>query len=242
MFSTLILLDGRLARGRPSPWRDRRRHRARAHARQAEQNALHNQPTVRQAAGQTEAAAGRVEEARSGYLPQVSGTGTYERTTANYVFRPGVNIAPRTPWREWPWARARTSPCPRRAGARPTTSGASGVTGSQLIYDFNVTADKWRSANASHDAAGVERAGGHAAGAASTCGARTSRRAASSDLARVAEEAVANQKKHLDQIVAMVGAGMKSQIDLAHAANGARERPGAGGDRGEPRTPRISRS
>jgi outer membrane protein len=35
------------------------------------------------------------------------------------------------------------------------------------------------------------------------------------DLALVAEEAVTNQKKHLDQIVAMVQAGMKSQIDLA---------------------------
>ncbi|HTA20223.1 MAG TPA: TolC family protein, partial [Polyangia bacterium] len=35
------------------------------------------------------------------------------------------------------------------------------------------------------------------------------------DLARVAEEAVTNQQKHLDQITDMVSAGMKSQIDLA---------------------------
>src|SRR5206468_9331184 len=43
---------------------------------EAEQNALRYQTTLRQAAGQTEAAAGRVEEARSGYLPQLTGIAT----------------------------------------------------------------------------------------------------------------------------------------------------------------------
>ena len=44
---------------------------------QAEQNALRHQPTVREAVGQTEAATGRVDEARAGYLPQVNAVGTY---------------------------------------------------------------------------------------------------------------------------------------------------------------------
>src|SRR5262245_18456115 len=56
----------------------------------AEALALHNQPSVRQAAGQTEAAAGRVEEARAGYLPQLNGLATYERTTGNFAPRPGA--------------------------------------------------------------------------------------------------------------------------------------------------------
>ena len=38
---------------------------------QAEEAALRNQPTMREAHGLLEAAEGRVEEARSGYLPQV---------------------------------------------------------------------------------------------------------------------------------------------------------------------------
>ncbi|MES1208124.1 MAG: TolC family protein, partial [Pseudomonadota bacterium] len=57
---------------------------------QAEEVALRNQPTMREAHGLLEAAEGRVEEARSGYLPQVSVSATYERTTSNYAPRPGI--------------------------------------------------------------------------------------------------------------------------------------------------------
>src|SRR4051794_7747576 len=56
----------------------------------AEELALRNQPSVRQAAGETEAAAGRVEQARAGYLPQINGSGIYERTTGNFAPRPGA--------------------------------------------------------------------------------------------------------------------------------------------------------
>ena len=48
---------------------------------QAEETALRHQPTLRQAHGQTEAAEGRVEEARAGYLPQATATAGYQRTT-----------------------------------------------------------------------------------------------------------------------------------------------------------------
>jgi outer membrane protein len=169
---------------------------------QAEQNALRNQPTVRQAAGQTEVAEGRVEEARAGYLPQVTGTATYERTTANFAPRPG------------------TLPVTTIANNTSIKLGTTynfwsfGVTGSQLIYDFNVTADKWRSASASSDSA---QANEHVAALQALLNVRRAYFAArgARDLAKVAEEAVANQRKHLDQIVVMVGAGMKSQIDLA---------------------------
>ena len=56
---------------------------------QAEAEALRHQPAVLQAQGQVAAAEGRVEEARSGYLPQPSLTGTYQRITANFAQRPG---------------------------------------------------------------------------------------------------------------------------------------------------------
>src|SRR5581483_4370344 len=42
---------------------------------QAEESALRYQPTMRQARAQTDAAQGRVEQARAGYLPQATGTG-----------------------------------------------------------------------------------------------------------------------------------------------------------------------
>jgi len=180
----------------------------------AEQNALHNQPTVRQAAGQTEAAAGRAEEARSGYLPQVSGTGTYERTTANYVFRPGVNIAPSNTMAGMTMGTGTNLTVPPTSWSKTYDFWSFGLTGSQLIYDFNATADKMRSANASHDAAGASERAAMLQALFNVRRAYFTARG-QHDLVLVANEAVANQKKHLDQIVVMVGAGMKSQIDLA---------------------------
>jgi outer membrane protein len=168
---------------------------------QAEQNAVRNQPTVRQAVGQTEAAAGRVEEARAGYLPQVTGTGTYERTTGNFAPHPGT-----------------LPPSAMNMGAVSLVNTSDfwnfALTGSQLLYDFNVTADKWRSASASRDAAQSNERVAELQALLNVRRAYFTARGAR-DLTKVAEEAVANQKKHLDQIVAMVGAGMKSQIDLA---------------------------
>jgi outer membrane protein len=169
---------------------------------QAEQNALRNQPTVREAVGQTEAAAGRVEEARAGYLPQVNATGTYYFAKSG-----GVGVT--------------TSGVPVATGMAgggntgvQTGLWSIGAQGSQLIYDFNATADKWRSASASRDAAQSNERSVSQQALLNVRRAYFTARGAR-DLASVAEEAVANQKKHLDQIVAMVAAGMKSQIDLA---------------------------
>jgi outer membrane protein len=172
----------------------------------AEQNALGHQPTIRQAEGQTEAAAGRVEEARAGYLPQVGVTGTYQRTTGNFVSRAGVlpqtnmNVVVNT-----------------AVGWDPKFDYWSfALTGSQLIYDFNATADRWRAASASRDAA---EANVQATGAQALLNVRRAyfQARGQRDLVRVAEETVANQQKHLDQIQNFVAAGMRSQIDLATA-------------------------
>jgi outer membrane protein len=168
---------------------------------QAEQNALRHQPTVRQAAGQTEAAAGKVEEARAGYLPQVTATGTY------YIVKSGgVGVTPTgTP--------VATGMAGGAASGVQTGLWSLGATGSQLIYDFNATADKWRSASANQDAAASNERTAVLQALLNVRRAYFTARGAR-DLAQVAEESVANQKKHLDQIAAMVQAGMKSQIDL----------------------------
>ena len=164
---------------------------------QAEQNTLRHQPTVRQAVGQTDAAAGRVAEARAGYLPQVNANGTF------YFIRSG-------PLQTVPGAGTIMT----TAGGKTYDSWLASVTGTQLIYDFNATADRWRSASASRDAAESNE---HVSELQALLNVRRAYFTARGqrDLARVAEEAVTNQKKHLDQIVAMVGAGIKSEIDLA---------------------------
>jgi outer membrane protein len=172
---------------------------------QAEQNALRRQPAVRQAYGQSEAAAGRVEEARAGYLPQVTANGTYERTTGNFALRPGA--LPQTV-NGMPIA---VSPVSWSPAFNYWTFGLSA---SQLIYDFNATAERWGSAAAGHDAAEAT------ARAAETQALLAVRRSyfqarAQRDLSRVAEEAVVNQQKHVDQIKDLVKAGMRSQIALA---------------------------
>jgi outer membrane protein len=179
---------------------------------QAEQNALKHQPTVRQAEGQTEAAAGRVEEARAGYLPQVTGTGTYERTTGNYASRPGA--VPSNLMTANGMMITTNTAAPAVSWTKTYNLWSFGVTGSQLIYDFNATADKWRSASWSRDAAASSEEVAKQQALLNVRRAYFTARA-QRDLARVAEEAVTNQQKHLDQITDMVSAGMKSQIDLA---------------------------
>jgi outer membrane protein len=182
---------------------------------QAEKYALRGQPSVQQAAGQTEAARGRVEEARSGYLPQANAFATW------YIARHGFNglgvggmpVASGT---------GNGGTGNGGTGTNGTTSGAgtsynswgTGVTATQLIYDFNTTLDRWRSADASRVAAqqnerttaqqvllNLRRAYFTARG--------------QHDQVRVNEEALTNQQRHLDQIENLVQAGIRSQIDLA---------------------------
>jgi outer membrane protein len=171
----------------------------------AEQSALAHQPAVRQAAGQVEAAEGRVEQARSGYLPQVTGTGIYQRTTANFVSRPGA--LPASP----------TSP-----NLNPSYSSTTfnffnfGLTASQLIYDFGATSERWRAADVNRDAA---QSTGRSTVAQALLAVRRAyfQARAQKELVGVAQETVGNQQKHLEQIQGFVSAGIRPEIDLATA-------------------------
>lgn len=168
----------------------------------AEESALLHQPTLEQAFGQVEAAEGRVEQARAGYLPQLNGTATYQRTTANFAPRPGfvqmgVNVPPSGGW-----------------SAQMFNFWTFSATATQLIYDFGLTADRWRSANASRDAASWNRR------VIENQALLNVRRAffqgrAQRDLVAVAEDGVRNQEKHLEQSVALVKAGIRPDIDTA---------------------------
>jgi outer membrane protein len=165
---------------------------------QAVDKALGNQPNLRIARANTEAAQGRVEQARAPGLPQVTATGAYQRTTGNFAPRPGATTVTQTP----PWS--------------STTYDFFnfGITASQLIYDFGQTPGRRRAAEANREAtrasekltelqvvANVHRA--------------YYETLAQQELVKVARDAVANQEKHLAQVQGLVGAGLRPDIDLA---------------------------
>ncbi len=166
---------------------------------EAQRVAQERQPQLRAARAGTQAAEGRVEQSRSGLLPQLSATGGYERTTTNYVFRPGGVI---------------------RAGQDTSWSSVnywdSSVTLSQLLWDFGQTSDRWRSTQASARAtADQERATGQQI----LLLVRTAffNAVAYKELLAVARETLANQHNHLVQIEGFVQAGTRPPIDLSQA-------------------------
>ncbi len=179
---------------------------------QAEAAALRNQPTLMEAQGLLEAAEGRVEQARSGYLPQITVNGTYERTTSNFAPRPGV--LPNSLSTGGTNGSALTA-APTHVSWNPQYNYyLLGATGSQLLYDFGLTSNRWRAAAASRNAAGQNTR------TAALQALLTVRRAyflarAQRDLVDVAEETVKNQEKHVEQTQAFVRTGIQPDINLA---------------------------
>jgi len=166
---------------------------------EAEAAALRNQPALVQARGLTEASEGRVEQARSGYLPQVTLSVPYTRITNNPAPLPGVPTANNRPysWATFNYMNANLSV-------------------SQLIYDFGQTGSRWSAAESSRDAARLSE---QSTTAQVLLGVRRAyfQARAQRDLVDVAAETVANQQKHLHQIEAFVTTGIRPQIDLAQA-------------------------
>ncbi|MEO8213969.1 MAG: TolC family protein [Myxococcales bacterium] len=168
-------------------------------ARALETAAAH-QPSIQQARASTEAAAARIDQAAAVGLPQLTGTGTYQRTTGNFSPRPGATSA-------------------AVQMAPPWTTGTYnyfnfGATASQLIYDFGQTPERRRAAASTRDAAAAaERT------AAFTVKLQVQqaffRARAQRALTAVASAAVDNQGRHVDQIKGFVAAGLRPEIDLA---------------------------
>jgi outer membrane protein len=170
----------------------------------AEKVALQHQPALAQARGQSEAAEGRVEEARAGYLPQVNVAATYQRTTGNFAPRPGA--LPSTT----------SSTMATKSTSTTYNYFNAGVAASQLLYDFGQTSGRWGAAAANRDAALLSE---RAARAESLLNVRRAYFDARSrqDLVDVADQAVKNQERHLTQTEGFVRAGMRPDIDLARA-------------------------
>jgi outer membrane protein len=167
---------------------------------EAIQTARAHQPQLRQARANTEAASAVADEARAPLLPQIAVTASYDRATANYIFRPGVP----------PSSLSGTA-----SNSSSTTYNffSSGITVYQLLYDFGQTSQRWRAQQAAVEATALlERSATQQLELtvrATFFGAR-----ANKALMGVAEGTVANLRQHLDQTQAFVTAGTRPDIDL----------------------------
>jgi outer membrane protein len=158
------------------------------------------QPALRQARALSLAAGARADEARAPLLPQLVGSGQYQRTTANVVPRPGFAGLGTSQPESW----------------NTLNYWIYGATASLLVYDFGLTWDRWDASKA------VARSQRDTETATAVQTALTVRTAfflarAARDLVGVSRDNLANQDAHLRQIEAFVKAGTRPAIDLALA-------------------------
>jgi outer membrane protein len=160
-----------------------------------------HQPQLRQARAQVDAAEARVDEARAPLLPQVNASGSY--TTGNLVASPG-SIG--------------TGGATAGTGTSFDTSSfwRSGVSATQLIWDFGQAWSRRAAARASADAQGKSEQATRLGADLAIRGAYFTARAAR-DAVSVARTALENQTRHVDQIRAFTEVGTRPQIDLLQA-------------------------
>ncbi len=174
--------------------------------------AVEHQPNIRQAHYATAAASGRVEEARSGYLPQVIGAASWllggnkngvpcQGTTSaavvsGYGTGAPVPIAVQTPG---------SSPCSAYSGTLSAT---------QLIYDFGQTNGKWSSADRSVESLQATEATTRNQILYNVRSAFFTARADRA-LVHVQLETLENEQKHLVQTEGFVQVGTQPEISLA---------------------------
>jgi len=161
------------------------------------------QPQLRQAHASTEQAQAQADVAKSGLLPQIGGTGAYQRATGNFVLRPGSlpnSINTRNVNASWDTAPFYTF----------------GLSATQLLWDFRATSSTWRAGQASAASqAATERA--------TLLQVLTSVRnaffqaRAARGLVTVAVDTLANRERHLGQVEAFVEVGTQPEIALAQA-------------------------
>jgi outer membrane protein len=165
--------------------------------------ARERQPQIRQARFLTEAAYARADQVRAGLLPQVSATAGYQKTTANFIARPG----------SVPGSASTTS-----SGSRLSFFNFfnSSISVNQLIWDFGQTYGRYKAAKSLTEAQeNNERA--VSLQIENTLRAAFFLARANRALVGVANEAVVNFGKHLEQIQGFVEVGTRPEIDLAQA-------------------------
>ncbi len=167
----------------------------------AERSALEHQPNLRQARFATAAAAGRVEEARSAYLPQVNGTAEWlYGTEQGQSARPSCSAL----------TTAAGTPCGSQSAY------VASLAASQLIYDFGQTTEKWKSADRSVEALQATETTARNQILLNVRSAFFTARADRA-LVGVQAETLANEQKHLLQTQGFVQAGTQPEVALAQA-------------------------
>ncbi len=160
------------------------------------------QPQIRQAQASTAAAFARADESKASLLPSVSGSGAYQRSTANFTARPG----------SVPSQFSQSS-----GGSWQTFNYFNlGLSASQLVYDFGATPARWRAAQATAES---QHAGEHTTDQQVRYTVRSTYFAARADkeLVTVARETLADQQKHLEQTQGFVDVGTQPEIALAES-------------------------
>ena len=165
---------------------------------QAERSALEQQPQMHVARSNTDIAEAQAGQARAPMLPQVNAQAGYTRETGNFAPRPGV------------------------VGASPGGSVFAqsydywnfNVTGTQLIYDFGQTSQRYKAASFNVD---VQRYGEQTIRLQVLLNVRTAyfNARAMKELVAVARETLDDQNKHLAQVQGQVQVGTQPPIALA---------------------------
>jgi outer membrane protein len=140
---------------------------------------------------------GLVEQGRAGFLPQLSGTALYERSTSS--------VGPTT---------GATTSAAVQSFAPAHDVYQAGLSGTQLIYDFDQTRDKYRSARRNVESL---QASEHTTELQVLLTTRTAFFTARADkaLVFVADETLRNEDKHVVQVRGFVAAGTQPEIALA---------------------------
>ena len=172
--------------------------------------ARRQQPQLRLAHANTEAAEARVDQARAPLLPQVGATASYSRSTSNFAPAPTTVMTGGTGGGTGGASNA------GRSTFDSINYFRSGVSASQLLWDFGQTSRRRDSAQAS--AEGQQKTE-KATALATDLNVRASFFTASTarSAVDVARETLDNQNRHLEQIQAFVDLGRNPHIDLLQA-------------------------
>ncbi len=170
---------------------------------QALRTALQNHPELRRAQAGVGAANARADQLRAPLLPQVQANLSYQRSTANFVPRPGS--LPRD-----------LSSTGSRSSFDTFDYFSGSLSASQLVWDFGQTTGRWRASQAQAEAQKESARTSEQQVLLNVHTAFFTARAAKA-LVEVAQETLENQRQHLAQAEAFVQIGTRPEIDVAQA-------------------------
>jgi outer membrane protein len=166
-----------------------------------------HQPALQLALGNLLNAEGQADQARAPLLPQLNGTASYNRATNNFALQGGGSTAP---------TGGTTAPPPPPASFATIPFWKFSLNASQLVYDFGESINRWKAAKVSAES---QAESVHVTESQVTYNVRSAFFAAraAKDMVGVAQETLANQERHLDQVTTLVKVGNRPQIDLTQA-------------------------